>query len=127
MNNYQKLSLIVVLFTGAFIFYISSLSFPPNPIQQKDIIPVIYHFSIFLLFSFFLFLACKVDMKYFFIVLAISLLYAGIDEFHQYYVPGRNCSISDFGIDFLGVINGMFIAIFLKITKLKNLLSPVFS
>ena len=34
----------------------------------------------------------------------ISLLYAGSDEFHQYYVPGRHAALRDVAIDAAGIV-----------------------
>ena len=107
-----KVFLILALFIAVFIFYNSSLEKPYNPYPQKNIVPLTYHFGIFFLFSLFLFLAGKMNKESLFIVLLISFVYAGLDELHQYFVPGRFCSLSDFGIDGLGILASFVVVLF---------------
>lgn len=38
---------------------------------------------------------------------ALAVLYALSDEFHQFFVPGRNASLVDVGIDALGAAVGL--------------------
>lgn len=57
--------------------------------------------------------------------LAFGAFYAGTDEFHQYFVPGRSARVFDVGIDTLGVITGIGIycccrAIGKKIIKMSK-------
>lgn len=42
----------------------------------------------------------------------ICTLYAGTDEFHQYFVPGRACSLRDVCIDSAGAILGVLIMLY---------------
>lgn len=42
-------------------------------------------------------------------ILALSILYAFLDEFHQGFVAGRQGSLIDVGIDILGIMGGVFI------------------
>ena len=44
----------------------------------------------------------KLKAGYYIRAFALTLLYAGFDELHQYFVNGRGCSIIDVGIDCLG-------------------------
>lgn len=41
--------------------------------------------------------------------LLLGAFYAGTDEFHQYFVPGRSARLFDVGIDSLGVMTGILI------------------
>ena len=41
--------------------------------------------------------------------LLITMAYGIFDEFHQSFVPGRDASIMDVGLDFVGCIAGAFI------------------
>lgn len=41
--------------------------------------------------------------------LLFGAFYAGTDEFHQYFVPGRSARLFDVGIDSLGVMTGILI------------------
>lgn len=45
------------------------------------------------------------------ISLIIGILYAMSDEYHQSFVPGRGPSITDVGIDSLGVLTGICIVV----------------
>ncbi|MCM0647452.1 VanZ family protein [Clostridium swellfunianum] len=56
-------------------------------------------------------------------ILFICLFYSVIDEFHQYFVPGRTSMVSDVLIDFSGSLIGLilFYLIYYKLfLKLKN-------
>ena len=41
--------------------------------------------------------------------LLFGAFYAGTDELHQYFVPGRSARLFDVGIDTLGVLTGILI------------------
>ncbi len=45
------------------------------------------------------------------IVVATGLVLAGIDEYHQAYVPGRDSNILDWVADMAGVVSGTLIAL----------------
>jgi len=51
--------------------------------------------------------------KYVLITLAFGMVIAGLDEFIQYFVPGRAMMFTDWLIDVSGVISGMIITKFL--------------
>ena len=58
--------------------------------------------------------------KYILTVL-ISAVYALLDEFHQYFVPGRAAQLSDFMLDCLGAICGMaIISLLFKVIDRKS-------
>ena len=50
----------------------------------------------------------------------ITLLYAAFDEFHQYFVPGRYASISDFGLDAIGCFAALCIFIVINLRNTHN-------
>ncbi len=54
--------------------------------------------------------------------IAFCALYAAADEIHQIFIPGRACQLSDFTVDFAGVVTGafMFTLIYLVITENKK-------
>lgn len=116
--------LFVVLITLE-IFFFSSI---PGSIGGTGNvwIPRIYHFTVFFLFSFFLFMAIKGDKKiktkYILIVLIISLIHSALDEFHQKFVPLRNMSIGDFLTDSLGVFLSVILYAYIskKTRKKRN-------
>lgn len=82
--------------------------------RVEHIVRKIAHFSIYtviglLLMS--LMSTYKIKQKNRIVTSAIiGLLYAISDEIHQAFIPGRGPQITDVGIDFSGVIMGIFIA-----------------
>ena len=102
------------------IFYISSLTFPPPVAGPANINAIAYHIFIFFLLAIFLFVSVldrKWDFKKIILSLSITTIYAALDELHQFFVPGRYMSFSDFLFDFMGIILASlfyFILIFWK-------------
>ena len=78
----------------------------------------IYHFVVFFLFAFFLFLSIKKNRKikvsYVIITLITSILYAISDEIHQIFVPLRDASIRDIIIDTLGICVAIIIGLIIS-------------
>ncbi|MBK5261708.1 MAG: VanZ family protein [Peptostreptococcaceae bacterium] len=54
-------------------------------------------------------------------VLFICLLIAGLDEFYQSFVPGRNPAVLDSLIDFAGACMGMIIYVGVNTKKINNI------
>jgi len=67
----------------------------------------------------------NIKLKYRFLIsILVGLGYASSDEIHQSFIPGRNASIIDVGIDTSGVLLGIIlvliiISVYKKITKNK--------
>lgn len=56
--------------------------------------------------------------KYLLLSILISFFYSLTDEFHQYFVPGRNARWIDIGYDGIGVIVGLIgLSIITKVVK----------
>ena len=105
-EKHYKLSSLITVFGAVAIFYMSSLTFE-GVSYTTNINSILYHFFAFFFFASFLYISSlKGKKKYPILILAliISLLYAILDEFHQFFVPGRNSSIKDMLIDSLGII-----------------------
>ena len=105
-EKHYKLSSLITVFGAVAIFYMSSLTFE-GVSYTTNINSILYHFFAFFFFASFLYISSlKGKKKYPILILAliISLLYAILDEFHQFFVPGRNSSIVDFFIDSLGIM-----------------------
>ncbi|MEK6875135.1 MAG: VanZ family protein [Nanoarchaeota archaeon] len=87
------------------------------------ILSIVYHFSVFFLFSFFFSLSIigkeKLKTKDIIFILVVSIIYAIFDEFHQSFIPGRNAEIKDTLINNLGSIISMLL--YLKIKKIKRI------
>jgi len=104
METRQKIFLSLAILTGIFIFYISTLSNPPNPQPGSNWVSIAYHFGIFFLLALFLILSTNFSKKQLWFVYIFSTLYAISDEFHQYFVPYRSCNLPDIMTDASGVV-----------------------
>lgn len=95
-NRYAAIILTALI--TAEIFYFSSISLGAGTGGGLGF-AIIYHFAVFFLFNFFLLISIKGDKKmkiyYLLIVLAISIAYAFLDEFHQMFVPFREPTMRD--------------------------------
>ena len=100
-----QISWTMVVVIAVLIFYFSSLTGGQigGPSSLK---PIVYHITIFFIFSFFLFIAVIAGKNRKFIPFVISLaaLYGILDELHQYFVPGRSAAVSDFLLDGMGIV-----------------------
>ena len=88
------------------IFIISSI--PGSDFSTGTIdFSSLYHLLIFFLFNFFLILSVvgskKLEIKYVVLALVISIIYAVLDEVHQFFVPRRIPSMADVLIDIIGI------------------------
>lgn len=122
LEKNKKLSIILTIIIAGLIFYVSTITFEASSGKSTSILSIAYHFGIFFLFSLFLLITIKgeneTEKKHILIVLLISLAYAGLDEFHQMFVFGRNSSIKDVIIDFLGSL--VAVSFYEEIKKLFN-------
>ena len=110
---------ILLFFT---IFYVSGLSFSGSGAGgQGNLWATIYHISIFFLLAIFLFISClerRLESKRTALSISLLLIYALLDEAHQYFVPGRFSSLGDVFLDLTGVAFASliyFIMVFFKI------------
>lgn len=111
------LNWITVIIIAVTIFYLSSKTFPPGK-PGINILSYFYHFLAFFWLSFFLSLALVKGKEkgFMMIVIMASIFYALSDEFHQLFVPGRACSLSDFLID----SGGIFLASFIYLIRMRK-------
>ena len=83
--------------------------------KLHPIIRKLAHFGVYTVVGFSVMgFMCTFDMRNIFKLLisfSVGVTYAVSDEVHQYFIPGRNASIVDVGIDSLGVLTGIFILI----------------
>ncbi len=105
-KNY-KISLLVAVLIAIAMFYISSLeNFAVSGVKLgTNLRAVLYHILAYFFLALFLnfSLVKGKNIKFIFIAILITLMYGITDEIHQYFVPGRNASISDVGINFAGI------------------------
>jgi VanZ family protein len=113
-EKHNKISWIFTIIIALTIFYLSSLSFPQgSPGIEFSLKPVLYHFFAFFFFNAFLMMSITKgklkNKKLLFLAIIISITYAILDECHQYFVPGRACTLNDIIIDSLGILTASFI------------------
>ncbi len=117
LEKHKALNYFLIILTLSLMFYFSSLK--GGIIQVRSIWPsIIYHFSIFSMFSFLFYISLSKKIskkKRIFMVLGIGLVIAVLDEVHQIFVPLRDPTLFDVIIDFLGVNLGILLNI-----KLSN-------
>jgi len=105
------ISWVCLIATWITMFYFSSI--PGGSIGVGSIWPsIIYHFTIFAGFAFFLTAIIKqkkIGKKEIFLVLVITLIFAILDEVHQIFVPIRSAGIQDVLTDLSGAIVAVFI------------------
>jgi VanZ family protein len=102
--------LIMTLIIAIVIFYASNIKSTAEATLSN--FSVIYHFGVFFLFSFFLFLTIKkekTNLKTVLIVFLISIVYAFLDEIHQLFVLGRFANIKNILIDGIGSLAAIFL------------------
>lgn len=112
LEKHKTLAIILTILIAAEIFYFSSLSSVPGTPGKAINISVIYHFTVFFLFTIFLTTSIKnkkLPKKQIILILGISLIYAISDELHQLFVPGRFTSIKDIIVDLIGSIIAILI------------------
>ena len=113
-DNYL-LSGFIALVGAGLIFYVSGLSFGVGGVGNNWI-PMIYHLLAFFFFSLFLFIYfVRGRRKKFFVVgFLFAFAYAISDEIHQFFVPGRFCTLFDIFLDITGISFACVIYLILK-------------
>jgi len=102
----NALSWAITILIGVFIFYFSSLVLEEVAVGVKSWMSIVYHISVFFFFSLFLFISLikgKKNSKLFLFGILILLSYGIIDEIHQFFVPGRFCTVIDVFFDLIGI------------------------
>lgn len=125
MKTFNIFCFFMATFMFGFIYYVSSLQFPPPPtgvsLSGKA---MIYHLSVFFLLMMFFHLSLfnngfKQRKSIFYLSMSIILVYAVLDELHQFFVPGRYSSSIDVLIDFIGILFASFTYSILEEKKLN--------
>jgi len=113
LEKNKEISFILTFLITIEIFYVSSISGTSFGKIGSNLISILYHFIVFFLFTFFLFITIKgnkkIKSKYLLIVLIIAIIQAFLDEFHQIFVPFRDASIRDILIDAIGIFSAIII------------------
>ena len=95
---------IPAIFYMSFIFYLSSKSVVPGPSVSIPHYDKVMHFIIFAILSVLLLIALLKNefKKPVMFAILFTIIYAATDEFHQFFVPGRNMDFFDWIADSLG-------------------------
>ena len=126
---------LIVILIATLIFYTSSLPAPVKIKMQPSYVTVVYHIIVFFILSFFLLIAFRVqkNIAFLFVAIIVAVFYGIMDEFHQFFVPGRACAFSDLMLDMVGIFfSTLLYIIFInnskartnKAKKAKNLKTP---
>ena len=106
LEKNKRFSIIFMVLMAVEIFVISSI--PGRDFPAVGIDPsLVYHLIVFFLFNFFLILSIigkkNVKMGYLVLSMVFSIIYAILDEIHQFFVPLRLPSVRDVLIDVTGI------------------------
>jgi VanZ family protein len=90
-----------------FIFYLSSLEYPPSPGPQFALKDKFGHWGLYCVLGWLAALALRRAHnlslpKTFVLAILIGSAYGASDEFHQRFVPHRSCDVMDWVADTLG-------------------------
>ncbi len=122
-EKYNKLSWAITILIALIIFYVSSLTVKQTSGLGNGPNSVFYHITIFFLFSFFLLISLVrgKNRDLILIVIAVSIIYAVLDEMHQFFVPGRASSFRDIILDSIGILSALIVYLFsIKYRRIKN-------
>jgi VanZ family protein len=109
-EKHKELSWIITILIAVIIFYLSTLSFGKGfggGLYITNWRSIVYHIVIFFALSLFFFISLlqgKENYKLFLFSILILISYAILDEIHQFFVIGRFCTISDVGLDIIGIL-----------------------
>jgi VanZ family protein len=118
----KRIWFLVFLYAGL-IFFLSSISNPPQPLAPKDplweFMTTFEHAAEYMILGGLLYLGFnslggKTKERAFILAVLAASLYGASDEFHQYFVPNRYCDIKDFLADSAGGLIGSFAGKLLK-------------
>ena len=117
----RKIWLVYVPLAIYWLILFTATSLPAYDLPKLGLSDKIQHFSAFFILAVLLNLALLYQRKSRFLfentniaTIVICLFYAGIDEIHQIFIPGRFAEVLDWVADGSGVILGVFLVYFLK-------------
>lgn len=111
LEKKRAFSIAFLIIIALEIFLVSSI--PGGAIVSGFDFSNFYHFIAFFLLNFFFLISVngkskKMD-KTFILILIISLVYAILDEMHQFFVPLRTPDIMDFLVDSIGIFSSSLV------------------
>lgn len=100
-----KLTWSIVIILALSMFYVSSISFGQGEGSGGSLNATLYHIVAYFFLAFFLNIALVKgkNEKMIFVAILVSIIYGFTDEIHQYFVPGRHASLSDIGLNVIGI------------------------
>ena len=117
----RKIWLVYIPLAIYWLILFTATSLPAYDLPKLGLSDKLQHFSAFLILAVLLNLALLYQRKSRFLfenaiiaTIIICLLYAGLDELHQMFIPGRFAELLDWVADGSGVILGVFLVYFLK-------------
>jgi VanZ family protein len=101
------------LFYAGFIFTVSSIPGKeiPGLFAYQDIVFHFFEYALFALLIARAFKSCYPHKSWanrLLLVLALAIAYALLDEFHQFFVPGRSASLIDAAVDAAGSFSAAY-------------------
>ena len=130
-DHYDYLRCVPAIIFACIIFYISSLSAPfpqrppePSILELKVSWNDILHICEFALFAFLIAFGFigKIKSRY---LILFAIIYAFLDEVHQYFVPNRYFDLYDFILDSIGVLLGFLM--YLSLVKILDRLNEKYN
>ncbi len=123
MLNFLRLNKKIAVYLPLVLYWlalITATSLPSNDIPNIKLNDKIEHFLAYLILGFLFNLAVLVQDKFkllrekaYFSTIILLSFYAIIDELHQIFIPGRECSFLDWGADTIGIILGVLTTYYL--------------
>ncbi|MCH8941847.1 MAG: VanZ family protein [Bacteroidetes bacterium] len=119
LERHKKIAVYFPLISYWLILIIAT-SLPSKDIPSIKLNDKIEHLLAYFILGFLFNIAVLVQNKFlflkekaFFSTIIFLGIYAIIDELHQIFIPGRDCSFLDWGADILGVVFGVLLTYFL--------------
>ena len=121
LGKKRVIPIIITALIAIEIFYFSSIPGGVPGTGGGIRVSIIYHLIVFFLFNFFLLMSIKgnreIRLTYIMTALIISILYAFLDEFHQFFVPFRAPDIGDILTDTIGIFLSTILILYFKKKK----------
>jgi hypothetical protein len=106
LEKYNKISWTITILIAIIIFALSSITFGEG-YGTTNINSIFYHIFAFFFLGFFLLISLlkgeNSNLLFLFGIL-LAVFYGIADEIHQFFVPGRFCSVFDVFLDTTGIV-----------------------
>ncbi|MDZ4182846.1 MAG: VanZ family protein [Candidatus Cloacimonadaceae bacterium] len=111
-KRYPRLTLLAALIWLAGIWTASSIPAEDMPSIKVISIDKLAHVGVYFVLALLVnrsLLNYRVKRNYALMVYLLLLISAGMDEYHQYFIPGRSVSIYDFIANGIGLLGGLLL------------------